>query len=50
MAGTEAKEVKVHVSGVPKIRDTLLGVPAIRITVVLRLYWVTPICGNYDMF
>ena len=33
----------------PKIRDTLLGGPLIRIIVYCGLYWGPPILGNYHM-
>ena len=33
----------------PKIRDTFLGVPIIKIIVFWRLYWGPPIMGNYQL-
>ena len=33
----------------PKIRDTLLGVPIIRLIVFWGLYWGPPIQGNYHI-
>ena len=35
--------------GFPKIRGTFLGAPLIRTIVFWRLYWGTPIWGNYHM-
>ena len=35
--------------GLPKIRDTILGVPIIRIIVFWGLYWGSLILGNYHI-
>ena len=35
--------------GLPKIRSTLLGVPAIRTIIFCGLYWAPPVLGNYHI-
>ena len=51
--GTESRVefiLKITIWGFPKIRGTFLGVPIIRTVVFLRLYWGSPILGNYHIF
>ena len=46
----EVEMIPYDIWGLPKIRDTILGVPIIRIIVFGDLYLGPPVLGNYFFF